>query len=214
MISVYRSIFLWFIHLDYIIHGHVAIPLYIHTSSYDDDMNYLFSEDEENVTDSLENIFSYIQKKHTTLDQNYTRVINKLIEEEEKLLQNRCDIINNSTSDLYQLHLTNNKNAKNKMAKHFNEAYTKLSMERDYLLQRLLDNARLKGGKFYTEENAFEKAFLEKQSNEQRHQMQLSHLAALTDEKMEIANDRARTDAVRSPLNPLSATGGAGVLGC
>ena len=165
--GVYYSFFSWLMYLDQIIHGHIRGSL--HTS---------FEKEEE------EDPFIMIQNKRMKIDNDYQRVIKQLSEEEEFLRSNRDQIIHSQNQDLYQLRMQNIRKSKERVHQCFKQAYTKLSIERDYLIQREVDKVVLLDRGVINEEN-FEDAFIKRRSDEQYQEVYINHLSALIEEGIE-----------------------------
>lgn len=132
-----------------------------------------------NQSDELDHIFYSIEEKRNVIDNKYHQVMNKLDTEESQLNLRKTDMIRERRYEMYEEEMQNVSRARERMIRHLKGEYTKLWMERDYLIQKEMDKI-LHRNNHHIED--FEAAFVEKRRNEQQHQIQLNNLTALLDE--------------------------------
>lgn len=160
VLTVCRTIFLWFVYVDYIIHGYLYKAIYL-------------SDDDVEEKDELEKVFRSLGDKGKRIDQSYSSVFKELENEEEALRINR----DNQDPEIFRSRVQAIRESKQKNNMYFKREYKKLAMERNFLIQKAMDENHL-----CDDSDDFEKVFLERKSNEQKHQTRIDNLAALSED--------------------------------
>ena len=149
--------------MDYIIHGYLYKAIYSSCSG----------EVVKDEKDDLERVFRLLEEKERDIDKSYSQVSKRLESEEEALRINR----DNQDPEIFRTRVQHVRDSKREMNSYFKREYMKLAMERNILLRKTMDENHL-----CDDTDDFERVFLEKKSNEQKHQTQIDNLVALSED--------------------------------
>lgn len=168
MLTVCRAIFLWFVYVDHVLHGFLYKAIHLSGESAE-------AVDEK---DDLEKVFHLLGDKGKKIDESYSNVFKRLEGEEEALRLKRDD----QDPDIFRKRVQQLRDSKRDMNVYFQREYIKLGMERNHLIRKRMDDSFLCGDDDDEGAGDFEKVYLERKSNEQKHQTRMDNLSALCGE--------------------------------